>query len=171
MANEKNTNIALKVKGQGQMSPTFNNFWCSLWGIFLPSYINLISNFRDFVIPSAHVRMGDYLRWQSMQFTINGHSHWWLKSNFIGYNLLWIAESLHPVPIQDHDLVSRFFCTAQPLDIRTVLQDHRSQQSASTALDAAKPCGLIRIKSESYLTYNKGLENPLKAVLCLVWLY
>jgi len=30
----------LKVKGQGQMSPTSNHFWRSPWDIFLPNYIN-----------------------------------------------------------------------------------------------------------------------------------
>jgi len=39
----KNTKIALKVKGQDQMSPTSNHFQRFPWDIFLPSY------FLDFV--------------------------------------------------------------------------------------------------------------------------
>jgi len=33
----KNTKTALKIKGQGQLSPTSNHFWRSLWDIFLQS--------------------------------------------------------------------------------------------------------------------------------------
>jgi len=39
----KNTKIAPKVKGQSEISPTFNKFWPSLWDTFLPSYINFSS--------------------------------------------------------------------------------------------------------------------------------
>jgi len=37
----KNTNIALKVKGQGELSPIFSHFERSLWDMFLQSYIDV----------------------------------------------------------------------------------------------------------------------------------